>query len=410
VSPWLPFFVGSGIKTARPMRNKHGERTHGRGGHPGYQPEEKPGARGNGVRYRFLHWRYTGSSTDPNQRAFVIFNGRILAEYYGGSPPGAIFDHPDEIGSATTSSDYTGKTINEKLFYPFGELWTGAAIPNLNMHQTFAQLPDYDSETDQYNTPNRHYNPTGRWLSPDPGGLKAVKLDDPQTWNMYAYVRNNPTTATDPTGLDLWLKGCHKSDKKHCHKGYLGSWDDAHNQFTRTHVSGDLTGSATLGPNGISVRYNGQTYAGVWDRNKGESAAAYVAGAGALKGYTAQITGACENNSCLASGTLYKQANSPLYRDPAAAVSSSLSSELRQSGSGYVMNPKLDFADFEHPGQVNFRGYDEGQPGLPSTHITPDISPVDNSWVQFHVDARFAYEDLSGFFEHAGSLLKSILP
>jgi RHS repeat-associated protein len=69
------------------------------------------------------------------------------------------------------------------------------------MHQTFAQLPDYDSETDQYNTPNRHYNPTGRWLSPDPAGKKAVKLDDPQTWNMYAYVRNNPTTSTDPTGL-----------------------------------------------------------------------------------------------------------------------------------------------------------------------------------------------------------------
>jgi RHS repeat-associated protein len=69
------------------------------------------------------------------------------------------------------------------------------------MHQTFAQLPDYDSETDQYNTPNRHYNPTGRWLSPDPGGLKVVNLEDPQTWNMYVYVRNNPTTLSDPTGL-----------------------------------------------------------------------------------------------------------------------------------------------------------------------------------------------------------------
>jgi RHS repeat-associated protein len=154
--------------------------------------DEAYGAGGN------LLWRYTGSSSDPNQRAFVPFEGGILAEYYAGV---TIFDHPDEIGSMATSSDYTGNNFNEKLFYPFGELWTGAAIPNLNMHQTFAQLPDYDSETDQYNTANRHYNPTGRWLTPDPGGLKVVKLDDPQTWNMYVYVRNNPTTSTDPTGL-----------------------------------------------------------------------------------------------------------------------------------------------------------------------------------------------------------------
>jgi RHS repeat-associated protein len=71
------------------------------------------------------------------------------------------------------------------------------------MHQMFAKLPDYDNDglSDLYNTLNRHYTPAGRWLSPDPGGLKAVRLDDPQTWNMYAYARNNPTTLTDPTGL-----------------------------------------------------------------------------------------------------------------------------------------------------------------------------------------------------------------
>jgi hypothetical protein len=71
-----------------------------------------------------------------------------------------IFDHPDEIGSATTATDCTGKTVQERLYYPFGEFWNGAG--SLGMHQTFAQLPDYDPETDQYNTPNRHYTPMGR--------------------------------------------------------------------------------------------------------------------------------------------------------------------------------------------------------------------------------------------------------
>jgi RHS repeat-associated protein len=134
--------------------------------------------------------RYTG---DSNSRSFVPFKGRLLAEYYCG---GVIFDHPDEIGSATTATDCTGKNVQERLYYPFGEFWNGAG--SLGMHQEFAQLPDYDPETDQYNTPNRHYTPVGRWLSPDPLG---GDLTNPQSLNRYAHALNNPTTLTDPLGL-----------------------------------------------------------------------------------------------------------------------------------------------------------------------------------------------------------------
>src|SRR5205807_253855 len=52
------------------------------------------------------------------------------------------------------------------------------------------------------------------WLTPDPGGKNVVHLDDPQTWNMYAYVRNNPTTLTDPTGLRVWGDRCDTGDEK----------------------------------------------------------------------------------------------------------------------------------------------------------------------------------------------------
>ena len=53
-------------------------------------------------------------------------------------------------------------------------------------------------------TPNRiyDYGATERWMTPDPAGRGAVHLDDPQTWNMYGYVKGNPTTFTDPEGLD----------------------------------------------------------------------------------------------------------------------------------------------------------------------------------------------------------------
>ena len=91
--------------------------------------------------------------------------------------------------------------LNERQFYTWGEFWRGAQLPGFGMSYVFAKLPDYDNETDQWNTLNRHYSPMGRWMSPDPGGVNSTRPDDPQTWNMYAYVRNNPTTLNDPSGL-----------------------------------------------------------------------------------------------------------------------------------------------------------------------------------------------------------------
>ena len=145
-----------------------------------------------------LLWRYTGNSSSPDQRAYVPFNGGILAEYWSG---GTLFDHEDELGSISTSTDYTGNNLAERFFYPYGELWTGIDLNSFNPHRTYAKQPDYDPEIDMYNDPHRHYMPSGRFPSPDPGGISSATLEDPQTWNRYAYARNNPTTLTDPSGL-----------------------------------------------------------------------------------------------------------------------------------------------------------------------------------------------------------------
>jgi RHS repeat-associated protein len=40
----------------------------------------------------------------------------------------------------------------------------------------------------------------GRFTSPDPENANAM-VSDPQSWNMYAYGRNNPLSYTDPDGL-----------------------------------------------------------------------------------------------------------------------------------------------------------------------------------------------------------------
>lgn len=39
-------------------------------------------------------------------------------------------------------------------------------------------------------------------MTPDPAGLAAVDPTNPQSWNRYAYVMNNPQAFVDPLGLD----------------------------------------------------------------------------------------------------------------------------------------------------------------------------------------------------------------
>jgi len=159
-----------------------------------------------------LAGHYLGS-VDPSTGAWtgerIPGSSIYLAWYVNGGTP---FFHYNALGSSMMNTHQDGNTVsNDVLFYPWGQMW---ASPVNDYFQFFGNIEGWDWEIGEGVTPNRYYpNYQGRWLSPDPAGLKAVKLDDPQTWNMYAYVRNNPTTNTDPTGLacvaGLTLFGSH---------------------------------------------------------------------------------------------------------------------------------------------------------------------------------------------------------
>ena len=206
--------------------------------------DEAYGAGGN------LLWRYTGSPYNRNQRAFVPLNGAILAEYFGGEPGGTIFDHPGQPQSLSTASDYTGGNFEEHLYYPFGEFWTGEDAHAFSMHPTFDQMPDYDSETDQYNTLNRHYTPMGRWMSPDPFTLSPLHIINPQRWNMYAYSLSNPTTLFDPTGLSAIAVNFQTQVPVGGHEGIISIHDDGRAEYARF---GPVVPGAPSGPGKVSA-------------------------------------------------------------------------------------------------------------------------------------------------------------
>jgi RHS repeat-associated protein len=61
----------------------------------------------------------------------------------------------------------------------------------------------WDPETNFFHTQFRQYStPQGRWMTPDPAGMAVTDPSNPQSWNRYAYVNNNPINATDPLGLE----------------------------------------------------------------------------------------------------------------------------------------------------------------------------------------------------------------
>jgi RHS repeat-associated protein len=361
-------------------------------------------------------------------------DGRRVQKTVGGSVSTYVYDAssqlaaeygtPTDTGTTYVSVDHLGSTrllqrsagLQHYDYLPFGEDLPqgiggrdGTYAPGI-----YPTSPDYesakftgkerDAETGLDFFQARYISGVlGRFASPDPIFVTQFRVNDPQQWNRYAYARNNPLRFTDPTGLDIWLQGC-GDESDTCHGGYVGGYND-NGEFERTHLSGDLTDSATVGTSGIGVNYNGGTYQGVWDTNKDEQNAVTVGGSGTLSDFTFTINGNC-GGTCAASGFVNgTDTNSGL---------NALQFAVASPGSGFLRNPGLYGIDPWHKGAVNFLGYDPNQPqGLPATHLpvpgslklAPDGQPID---VDFHIDARYPFEDATGFANHAGSIVHTL--
>jgi RHS repeat-associated protein len=125
--------------------------------------------------------------------------GRIV--YTGGSTIYAGWSLLDWHGDARfTLKRQTRDTLQQGEFSPFGQLYDSTADGGLSWLFDGSFM---GTVVNAYDMDHRMLNSIqGRWIQPDPAGLAAVDPTNPQTWNRYAYVLNNPLSAVDPTGLD----------------------------------------------------------------------------------------------------------------------------------------------------------------------------------------------------------------
>jgi len=167
--------------------------------------------------------RMVETSTNPNQfiygpngKKLAIGHDQTLVKAFVSLPGGgeaiynssavlSLYRHSDWLGSSRLASTVTQPTAvySSSAYAPFGEQYAHTGSIDVSFTGR-----DPDTVSSLYDFPARHQSPSqGRWISPDPAGRGAVSLANPQSWNRYAYVNNNPLALVDPMGLSVRHRG-----------------------------------------------------------------------------------------------------------------------------------------------------------------------------------------------------------
>jgi RHS repeat-associated protein len=168
---------------------------------------------GNGIVYDALDRmveqnRSSGNSEiiySPTGFKLQIMNGASSTFEFvplpaGGSvvytPGGVYYRHPDWLGSSRLATTTSRTVLYDGAYAPFGEPYAQNGTPDYS----FTGM-NSDTSSGLYDFLYREYSTQGRWSSPDPAGLGAADFSNPQSWNRYSYVLNDPSDFTDSQGL-----------------------------------------------------------------------------------------------------------------------------------------------------------------------------------------------------------------
>jgi RHS repeat-associated protein len=151
---------------------------------------------------------FTQMMYSPTGFLMLLMNGQSFQKSFAPMPGGGAtvwqaspslvyYRHADWQGSSRFATTSTRTVYFDGAYAPFGEPYATSGTADYSYTGM-----DQDTSANVYDFPAREYGIQGRWPSPDPAGLDAVDPSNPQSWNRYGYVLNNPLYAIDPSGLD----------------------------------------------------------------------------------------------------------------------------------------------------------------------------------------------------------------
>jgi RHS repeat-associated protein len=196
-------YDAAGNLTADPVNssytyNAEGELTSAAGVTYTYDAEDRRVMKSTGKTY----WYGVGS--DPLSESdvygnisneYIFLNGARIAMLTLST--GAVnYYIADHLSSSRIVANSSGSVLDDSDFYPYGGERSYSSSSGNNYKFTGKER-DTESGLDDFAA--RFYTSNyGRFLSADES--KYAKPADPQTWNLYTYVANNPVNAVDPTG------------------------------------------------------------------------------------------------------------------------------------------------------------------------------------------------------------------
>ncbi len=141
---------------------------------------------------------------------YIYSNGARIARV--DRPTGTVhYYFSDHLGSASVITDALGNITRQDFYFPYGGELPTPTGSDSNHYKFTGKERDSESGNDYFEA--RYYSSSmGRFMSPDWSAkqdpVPYAKLDDPQSLNLYAYVRNNPLSRVDLDGHNdyLWQK------------------------------------------------------------------------------------------------------------------------------------------------------------------------------------------------------------